>query len=237
MEGKYEKIIEKKKARYEDLKNALAEIVALEQKKEFELNKAESEIAHLTKVKNGAGAKAKSLAEKLRAAGKTDAEIMADSEVVTCHSAFKSASETLADKEKRSDEMEASLAQYKKSKAGYLLELKRMQQDYQKIKEEKSEAIADVIIAKEQERIDSLVSGMTTDSGDKDLQELRDARHKAKAKAAISREIAGSDARLDEAEYLEFEANSVANSEFASFIGLDSGEKKEEKLEPAKLSE
>ena len=49
---------------------------------------------------------------------------------------------------------------------------------------------------------------------------MRDLRHEVKAEARISKEIAGTDAKAQEAEFLEYARNTSNNDEFDSLIGL-----------------
>lgn len=56
---------------------------------------------------------------------------------------------------------------------------------------------------------------------------MRDLRHKVKAEARISSELAGTDTKAQEAEFLAYARDTSATSEFDSLIGL--AEKTDEK--------
>ena len=65
-----------------------------------------------------------------------------------------------------------------------------------------------------------MLSGISQDKTNEELQELRDIRDNAKATARISREIAGVDAQRSEEEFLEYASQTVVDSEFDQLIGL-----------------
>ena len=65
-----------------------------------------------------------------------------------------------------------------------------------------------------------MLTGISQDRTHEELQELRDIRDHAKATARVSREMAGVDAKRSEAEFLEFAAQSTADTEFDALIGL-----------------
>ena len=68
-----------------------------------------------------------------------------------------------------------------------------------------------------------MLSGISTDGSSEELQRLRQMRQELKAEARISKELAGTDTKAQEAEFLEYARKSTASSEFDSLIGL--GEK------------
>jgi hypothetical protein len=92
--------------------------------------------------------------------------------------------------------------------------------DLEKLKEEKHEAVADVLSAKEEEQIADMMTGLSNDRTSEELQELRELRQKAGAKARVSRELAGLDTKRAEADFMEYAQNSAANDEFDTLIGL-----------------
>ena len=65
-----------------------------------------------------------------------------------------------------------------------------------------------------------MITGISKDRTAEELQELRDIRDRAKGTARVSREIAGTDAKRLEEEFLDYAAKSAANDEFDALIGL-----------------
>jgi phage shock protein A len=90
----------------------------------------------------------------------------------------------------------------------------------EQLKQEKHEAVADLITAREEKEIADMIAGISNDRTSVELAELRDLRHEAKATAKVSRELAGMDARRSEQEFLEYADKSLADSEFDALIGL-----------------
>ena len=152
-------------------------------------------------------------------------------------SAYKDASSSVAEVTARCDEKEADLEERRGQIATYKAELQNMQRAQQSLKEEKSEAVADVAVAQQMESINSVLAGISEDSTDKDLQSAREARKKAKAKAAITTELAGNDARLAENEYLELAAGSEVDAELDGLLDWGNPTQEDSKLDDAKLPE
>jgi hypothetical protein len=59
----------------------------------------------------------------------------------------------------------------------------------------------------------------------------------SREQAQISEELAGNDARIEDAKYLEAGQQSKAASEFDALLGLDAPAEEKKQLDPAKLSE
>jgi ABC-type phosphate/phosphonate transport system substrate-binding protein len=101
--------------------------------------------------------------------------------------------------------------------------------DLEKLKEEKHDAVADVLSSTEEKQIADMMTGLSNDRTHEELRELRETRAKAQANARISRELAGLDTAKMENEFMEYAKNSEADDEFDALIGLS----KKEAAEPA----
>jgi phage shock protein A len=159
-----------------------------------------------------------------------------DAEFVKHSAAFKDASSTLAQLEARIEEKEADLANRQKQIATFKAELQQMQRSQQRLKEEKSEALADVAVAQQMESINNVLAGISEDSTDKDLEAARKARERAKASAEIASELTGNDARAAESEYLTMAAGSQADAELDGLLNWGD-EESDAKIANAKLPE
>jgi len=82
------------------------------------------------------------------------------------------------------------------------------------------------------------LSGMSTLNVDKELKDARDARNKAKARASVTSELVGNDAKLAEDAYVKFSTQTANTSQLDSLLnwGDEKTETKED-LQPAKLPE
>ena len=87
-----------------------------------------------------------------------------------------------------------------------------------KIKSEKYEAVTDLIIAREQEEIADMLSGISMDGTSAELTRLREIREKAKARSEIVQELAGTDLKSEEEEFLTAARFSAISDEFDTLI-------------------
>lgn len=74
--------------------------------------------------------------------------------------------------------------------------------DLDKINSEQSEAAADMITVREQEEIADMLSGIITDGTSAELTRMRETREKAKARSKVAQELAGTDPKSEEEEFL-----------------------------------
>jgi hypothetical protein len=108
--------------------------------------------------------------------------------------------------------------------SGHKTQIQSLMRDLDKLKEEKHDAVADVLSASEEKQIADMMTGLSNDRTSEELRELREMRQKATAGARISRELAGLDTKRAEAEFLEYSQSSVADDEFDALIGLSKKE-------------
>jgi flagellar biosynthesis chaperone FliJ len=217
MMASYENIIEEKRQRLSQYKDAISALIAQEESKKEKLRALTDEIGKLEKLKTGAAARAKQIVDKY--AG-DPAAVKNDPEYLKCQSAFKDFSSTLAEKQKRVAELESDLKEMMSGISGHKIQIQALMRDLDKLKEEKHDAVADVLSAKEEKQIADMMTGLATDRTSEELRELRELRSKASANARVSRELAGMDSKKEENEFLEYAQNTEADSEFDQLIGL-----------------
>ena len=218
--AKFDDIIRDKVDRIQQYKKAVSSLVAQQEKKMQQVETLTEEVEKLENLKTGAAAKAKQVVEKLKAAGKSSEEIHADEDYKRCLGAFNDFSSTLAEKQGRIEELEGSVAEYSKSIADHKIQLQQLLREVDGLKSEAAETVADVITAKEEQEISDMITGIATDKTGEELQRMRDLRGKIKAQARISKELAGTDTKAQEAEFLEYARTSESSSEFDALIGL-----------------
>lgn len=215
----YEKVIEEKKRRINEYKDAISSMIAQEESKKKRLEGLTEEINKLEKLKSGAAARAKAIVDKY------NGDIVAvknDPEYLKCQSAFKDFSSTLAEKQARATEIDDDLKQLITNVNGHKTQIQTLMRDLEKIKEEKHDAVADMLSANEEKQIADMVNGITNDKTSEELQRLREMRQKAVANARVSRELAGLDAKKAENEFLEYAQRNAADDEFDALIGISS---------------
>lgn len=237
MADTYDNSIEKGRDRYQKTKEIAGSVIGRQEKKRQDLIKLTSEIEHLEKVKAGAASMAKNLAAKLKEQGKSEAEIKEHADYKKCLAGFNDAASTLKEKNSRADQFEKDIADLDKNAATIKAQLQTIQRENEKLQNEKNEAIGDVLSAKETDEMADLINGMSVNNVDKDLEAARTARRNMTARAKVSSELAGNDARAAESEFLQFAKDTEATSEFDALIGLGNEAATEKPLAPAKLAE
>lgn len=220
IQATFDRVIEEKTNRIQQYKDAVAGMIAQQEKKISTVRKLTEDVNRLEQLKEGAAAKARSVVEELKGKGSSMEEIKKDEDYMRCLSAFNDFTSTLAEKTDHITELEGDIEQIGTNIGSHKVQLQGLVRDIDKLKEEASATVADVITAREEEKISDALSGVSADRFSKDLQDLRELREKTKAKARISREMAGTDTRSQEAEFLDFARKGVANDEFDELIGL-----------------
>jgi chromosome segregation ATPase len=213
----FDQILREKTTRIQQYKDAVAAMIAQEEKKKVELKRQSEEVARLTKLREGAAAMARKVVDRHN--GDVEA-VKKDPEYIKAQAAFKDFSSTLEEKEARIADLEADIGTLSKSISGHKVQMESLLRDLEKIRQEKEETVADMITAKEEREIADIISGISADRTSQELQEMRDLRQKSKAVARVSREVAGIDAKRSEDAFLAYAAQSVADDEFDKLIGL-----------------
>lgn len=232
----YDRVIEEKRSRLNQYKDAVSAMIAQEESKKDKLRGITAEIEKLEKLKAGAAGKAKSLVEKYN--GDISA-VKGDPDYAKCQAAFKDFTSTLNEKQQRAAELEEDLKTLVANVTGHKTQIQSLLRELDKLKEEKHDAVADVLSASEEKEIADMMTGLSNDRTAEELRELREMRQKASANARISRELAGMDTKRAEAEFLEYAQTSDADDEFDALIGLSEQEntKTEQPQQDAQIPE
>ena len=222
IKAKYDEIVRDKISRIHQYKQAVAGLIAQEEKKIAKVKTLSEEVANLERLKAGALAKAKQTVEKLKSSGKTQDQIHADEDYKRCLSAFNDFSSTLGEKQERITELEQDIGEYRKNISDHKVQLQQLLRDVEKVKSEAADTVADVITSKQEKELAETLAGIAQDGTAEELQNLRDMRQELKAEAKVTRELAGTDTHAQEAEFLEYARQSQSTSEFDALIGLAS---------------
>jgi phage shock protein A len=220
IQATFDSIISEKTKRIHHYKDAVAAMIAQEEKKISTIKKLTEEVNRLQSLKEGAAAKARTLASDLKARGKSLEEIKKSEEYQKCLSAFNDFSSTLEEKTRHIAELEDDVKQLGQNLGNHKVQLQQLQREIGKLKEEAAATVADVITAKEEESIANMLAGISEDRTGKELQEMRELREGQKAKARVSRELAGTDTKRQEAEFIDYARTHASTDEFDRLIGL-----------------
>ncbi len=216
----FDEIAREKKARIHQYKHAVAGLIAQEENKVQKVQILSEEVQKLESLKAGALAKAKKVAEDLKSKGLSKEQIHQNEEYLKCLSAYNDFNSTGAEKRARIEELEGDLGDYKTRIAEHKVQLQTLLREVEKLKAEAADTIADVITAKEERDIADTIAGIAEDGTAAELQRMRELRGEIKAEARISRELAGTDTRRQEAEFLEYARTTESTDEFDRLIGL-----------------
>ncbi|MBN2430517.1 MAG: hypothetical protein JXQ27_03545 [Acidobacteria bacterium] len=218
--AKYDEIIREKTSRIQQYKQAVAGLIAQQENKIAKVKNLTEEVQRLQRLKAGALAKAKQLVQKLQEQGQSKEEIQGDGEYQKCLTAYNDFSSTLAEKNERIIELENDIGTYSTRIQEHKVQLQHLLRDIEHVKSEASDAVADIITAKQEQELADAFAGIAEDGTARELQELRQLRQEVKAEARISKELAGTDSRAQEVEFLEYARKSAVNEEFDALVGL-----------------
>lgn len=218
--AKYDDVIRDKTTRIHQYKEAVAGLIAQQEKKMAKVKSLTEDVKRLERLKAGALAKAKQQVAKLQKTGMTKVDVQQDEEYRKCLAAYNDFNSTLSEKQEHITELETDIGNYATRIKEHKIQLQSLVREIGKIKSEASDAVADIITATQEKEIADALSGIAEDGTAKELQELRDTRQQLKAEARISRELAGTDTRAQETEFLEYARTSAGNDEFDALVGL-----------------
>ena len=220
IQATYDRVISEKKSRINQYKDAVARMIAQEEGKLARIRDLSNEIEKLAKLREGAAAKARQVVQWLKGEGKGEAEIKDNADYQKCLAAYNDFSSTLAEKEEHVAELEGEVKGLQETVNHHKVQLQSLLREIDKIKQESSETVADVITAREEQQINEMLAGVSQDRTGKELEEMRNLRQEAKANARVSRELAGTETKVLENEFLEYATKSQSTDEFDRLIGL-----------------
>ena len=216
--GAYEDIINDKKGNIQRYKQAIGQLIALVEQKKSTVQSLTDEVDRLEELKAGAIAKAQQTAAALQGEGLAQEEVKQHAEYTRCVTAYQDFNSNLVEKTGRITELENEIEGAQADIESHKLQITSLHRDLDKIKSEQSEAVADLITAREQEEIADMLSGISMDGTSAELTRMREIREKAKARSTVAQELAGTDSKSEEEEFLTAARSSATNDEFDALI-------------------
>ena len=216
----FDRVIAEKKERIQQYKDAVSRLIANQEKKSHRLKQLSDEVNRLEQLKEGAAAKARIVVNELKAEGKSQAEIKQNADYQQCMAAYNDFSTKIASDTEQITGLEGEINELSETINGHKVQLQQLLREIDKLKDESAATVADMITAKEEAEIADMISGISEDRTSQELAELRDLRAESKAKARISREVAGTDTKVQENEFLAYAQADVRTDEFDKLIGL-----------------
>ena len=236
--GAYEDIINDKKGNIQRYKAAIGQLIALVEQKRSTVKSLTDEVERLEELKAGAIAKAQQTAAQLQGEGLSPEEIKQHGEYTRCVTAYQDFNSNLTEKTGRITDLESEIETAQADIESHKLQITNLHRDLDKIKSEQSEAVADLITAREQEEIADMLSGISMDGTSAELTRMREIREKAKARSTVAQELAGTDSKSEEEEFLSAARSSATNDEFDALIfGAQQADAKTETETPKKTTD
>ena len=216
--GAYEDIISDKKEKIQRYKQAIGQLIALVEQKKSAVKTLTDEVSNLEELKSGAIAKAQQTAADLQKEGMSPEEVKQHTEYTRCVTAYQEFNTNLQEKEGRITDLESEIETSQADIDSHKIQITTLTRDLDKIKNEQSEAVADLITAKEQEEIADMLSGISTDGTSAELTRMREIREKAKGRSKVAQELAGTSSESQEQEFLAAARSSSTSDEFDALI-------------------
>ncbi|MEM1354371.1 MAG: hypothetical protein AAGC44_02395 [Planctomycetota bacterium] len=216
----YDQVIEDKRKRVHQYKDAIARLIVQHESKMSKIKTLTDEVTRHEQLKEGAAAKARTVVAQMKAQGQGIEQIKASEDYQTCMAAFNDFSTKVDEKTERIAELEGDVKEMDDTISGHKIQLQQMLREIENLKEEQATTVAEIITAKEESELNDMLAGISTDRTSRELADMRQLRDEMKAKAKVSKELAGTDTKVQEAEFLEYASKNVATDEFDKLIGL-----------------
>lgn len=216
----FDRVITEKKERIHQYKDAVSRLIANQEKKSYRLKQLSDEVNRLEQLKEGAAAKARITVNELKGQGVPPEQIKQNGDYLQCMAAYNDFSGKISSHNEQIGELETEIGELSGTINGHKVQLQQLLREIDKLKDESAATVADMITAKEEAEIADMISGISEDRTSQELSELRDLRAESKAKARISREVAGTDTAVQENEFLAYAQADTRTDEFDKLIGL-----------------
>lgn len=216
----YEDVIRDKKNRLARLMDAVAGVAAQKESHRMTLERLTTEIEELEEEMNGALVMLNERAQILKKQNMTIEEIESDLKYREVAAAYQDLDSTLEEKRKRTDDLEADITRTDEVLGGYRIDLMDLQRELQKLKQEKHEAVADIISAREIADVNKVLAGIGEDRTSEQLSRLRDRRAQSVARRNVAQDLAGTSANRQRAELRTAAHRAATMNKLRGLVGL-----------------
>lgn len=223
-DSKYKDVIRDKTRRLNQAIDGVSVFKTQVEKTRMRLEAKQGEQKKLSRQVTGAKKMAQARISLLKKQGLTPEQIKADAEVVKCQDGYRNLSSSLKEVEEHIADLTEQLAQGEHRYKQLGRDIKNLHRDLQKIKQERGEAVAELITAKEMARANQIIAGIAEDGTSETLQDLRDTVANAKAKQIVTEEVSGLNTMREAEEFEEWARDSEADDDFFEGMGLDEDE-------------
>lgn len=223
VDAQFEEVIRAKKDRFRVVKDNVGSLIGLRERRKMDLQRNAANRDELQETKEGAEALLQEVVAKLRGQGVADDQIPSNPEYMKYASAYQDASSSLEQVETEIARIEEDIEKLNVQAEEHKIQLQELQRELQAIERERHETIIDMTLSKQMADLNDALAGTATDGTAALLQSLRERRMKARGDATISRELAGTDAKIEGAKLRTKARQSRASTELAAKLGLKLG--------------
>tara|TARA_Y100000034_G_scaffold103692_1_gene129537 strand:- start:12428 stop:13258 length:831 start_codon:yes stop_codon:yes gene_type:complete len=217
----FDEIKDEQVASVQAMSDAVAEMIAAKERKVVKSGSLTERVAENAEMRDGALAMIDELKGQFDLTTDEGIEALkATEDYQEASGAYESLSKEIADDENTLEELDQAIEEDEKQLANRLAQLGTMKDQIEKIKEEKQETIADMESAKQEQKINDMINGISQNDSSERLQEMRDMRNKAKAKVKVGRKLAGTETNARKERFKKFAHKKKASSEFDKLLGI-----------------
>lgn len=159
----YEDIINDKKENIQRYKQVIGQLIAIVEMKKNSLSSITEEINKLEEMKEASASKAQAISLELKLSGLSDREIEQHPDYTKCMKRYNDLDSTVKEKNVRTDELERDIKRAQQDIDHHKSNITHLHRDVEKIKTEQSEAISDLITAREKEEINAILTDINVD--------------------------------------------------------------------------
>ena len=199
--------------RFTGLRDAISQVEAVLEEKRARLEKLNEEEEELIRKREGA----LTLAEQTKAAGNTE-------EYEKHAAAFERFQVRIEEIELTQERLKTEVEESSGIMNRYMLQLQDMQAEIEKMPQQKAEAIADFVSAKQIIELNDRLQGLETSIDRGPISSVLDANRKLTAKARISEKLAGADIRVQDNAYEKAGRVSTARSKMEEMMAARKAE-------------
>jgi exonuclease VII small subunit len=153
------------------------------------------------------------------AEGLTQDDIEKDIKYIELMNHYSDISDTIEQRQQRIEDLDADIAQSDVEVDNYIAEIKSLNRELEGLRKEADQAQADVALAKEEQALNDLKSGLASrDKSTEELKGLRSRVQKIKSGAEVSKKVAGTEDKNERRRLLEKHRQSRKSKELSSLL-------------------
>lgn len=217
--GSYQDVIQQKKNNILRIKDAVTSIQSLHDQKSLKLKDLIGEQEEDKEVQSAIISELKEYTSSKLAEGLSQNEIESDLKYIELMGHYSDISDTIDQRQARIDELDQDIENSDQEIDNYIAEIKSLNRELENLRKEADQAQADVVLAKEEQALNDLKSGLASrDKSTEELKNLRSRVQKIKSGADISKKVAGTEDKNERRRLLEKHRQTRKSKELSSLL-------------------